>query len=630
MLNSRTLLANNIISYSKNEDVLLKLLGLLKIRAYSYDYALFNHAAKEEQLIIMKKQLKQELLTEMLMLDEPELQHIWQYLSVKSERKIKYKAVNYYIEYTWNIFVKSTINLFKYFFASVVKVKYFFAKLLWSIKLLMFDDVLSYAEKAYSKHSVLFETAIKNYKLFRFKYSYKELIKKNCSDPEILYQFFKLIKNESNVNNSERYELLLAAECALLETEQKIPYRDIGIYLVKRVGNNLNNLLDNFKNMSEKSSNNIEYKDKFSDYENKIKTVKVIITKFVKLIAEKEFILQEFKITEDKTAIEAMEAMYNLILNYKRKLYTFILKTDMWSLGKNIQATEIFDINYINNQFNKIPNYNQLILNNDVLTCSINNENQNKGILKLFAKTESADVNRIMINCEKIAYDVDVERTIRKLEIIKSKEISSNIKDIINVYKRMCFTYSKNIIELDCLALQVEQLLADPKTLGRFSQLVSSLEEKKILLKSKLQEIIDNKKDVLLRIGIYLCKYLHLEIYLNNKQAKLNCEIVGEKIQQFIKQQYPKISEEELIDLQKLIKLEYEGYISDIDSCVKEPLKFFQILEEFKFETEELKKQVIIQANLLINNFHKNVITKDNLLTDLHIKSTVTPSLLQS
>lgn len=442
-------------------------------------------------------------------------------------------------------------------------------------------------EKKYSKYSNLFDEVSKYHK--SFNRHYRELVESNCSDRQILQRFFKLIENDSEIINSKKmyYVLFVRAEKALLGDSKIITQEGIGAELAARVGKNFTNLLDTLKVIKKDEELNA---DEILEKEEQIRTLKQIIEKLVENIKNKELLLEKCKLKESKLEI------YNQILNYKRKLYSFVLRADAWSNGETLSNAKVFDVKYIEKQFDKLPKADSL--RDDGAAIELTEKTQNKGILKLFHKSSDTPQNAQL---NKLINEYSFNETIGNVIDEKSQEILAGLKTIIRMLKKIDRIRSKLTNTKDSLT-RIDGELRDMLGFQPTREYIN-MKLRLNSLQVELDEIQGYKDDVLLRIGSFLCKALYIKkVYPVWADGGPLPKDLSVKTLDFVKEIYPTIDNLNLDKLKKGVSDEYRSYVKNIhrDNSAEvlaylkdlkfEMLDFIEDVKETKESLEHLQK----------------------------------------
>ena len=443
------------------------------------------------------------------------------------------------------------------------------------------ETSLTSEEKEFSKYSKLFNmAAFQQYK--SFNKHYRELVKNNFTEKQILKNFFKLIENDSEVDSKKNNFLLFQqAEKELLGS--KITAENMSEILSKRVEENLNKVLKAYLVISDKTGD--ELNDLKQKSENKIAVVKIIIKNLVDKIKEKELKLEKFRLENKSEENKIKYEIYQSISQYKKKVYSFILRTDAWATGETLHQDKVFDIDYIKKQFDKFPNkdFNE---EGNLVDYNFDEQIKRKGVLKLF-KDNSKDLEK----------DSEDQKNIKICKQEKNKEyLLNNISESIKSYNCLSSFQSGKSSEIK----QLKKLIISPGIQQSAEILKIKNELSKLIGKSsEIGTVINNLKE---RIILLLCDYCKMEDISENVEHKI--EKIIEKINEFIQHLSPTLMKN-IHNNNYLKKIATRSIASDTstpqivkDSIKDNDVEYFNTLERLKFFASQLKDE----ANTFVNS----------------------------
>jgi hypothetical protein len=433
-------------------------------------------------------------------------------------------------------------------------------------------------EKKYSKYSKLFNMA-SDLKYKSFNKHYRELIKNNFTEHQILQKFFKLINDNSEVISKKNCFLLFKqAEKELLGG--KITADGRSEILSKRVEENLNKVLKVYSVISLDNANDLQKKS------NQIKIVKYITDKLVNQISKKELELEQFKLENKSEENKIKNALYQEILKHKKKLYSFILRTDAWSIGETLYQVKVFDLDYIHKQFDKFPA--QEINNEKLLNYNFEDQIKHKGVLNLFEN-----------NNDNLKNDLEYQKNIKICKKEKIKQyLLDNIANSIKSYNYLNADYSAKISEIDNLGSAINDPYSEtcaPQVTAEILRIQGNLSKLKGD-KSRIAVCVNDFKE---RIISLLCDYYNMEEIADN--AEHNEDETIKKIHEFIKHLSPTIMSKNLDD-DDVIKLLGQSKDRLDQSINKNDIEYFNTLEKLKFFADKLNDE----ANTIVNSLKLN------------------------
>ena len=474
------------------------------------------------------------------------------------------------------------------------------------------ETSLSSEEKELSKYSKLFNMAAdQQYK--SFNKHYRELVKNNSTEKQILKNFLKLIENDSEVDSKKNHFLLFQqAEKKLLGG--KITAENMSEILSKRVEENLNKVLEVYLVISDKIED--ELNDLTTESEKKITAVKIIIKNLVEKIIKKESELEKFRLENKSEENKIKYELYQSILKYKKKLYSFILRTDAWAMGETLHQDKVFDVDYIKKQFDKFPNKDKDANDEGKLAnYNFDEEIKHKGVLKLF-EDDSCNLKK----------DIEYQENIKicKKENIK-KYLLDNIASSIKSYNYLSSIHSSKISENK--SLQAILRKAESQSLAPQVQLqILETANKYSKLTGEIAKIAVNIDDFKERIISFLCDYYKMEDIAENIEHERGN--IQEKINEFIQNLSPtillqKIQAQNIQGNTYLTDILNEKFQTNIPQIVNNSIKdndviYFNTLEKLKFFASKLNDE----ANTFVNS-----LKLDNKPNNIRTQSFSRPSI---
>ncbi len=444
------------------------------------------------------------------------------------------------------------------------------------------ETSLTSEEKELSKYSKLFNMAASQpYK--SFNKHYRELVKNNSTEKQILKNFFKLIENDSEVDSKKNHFLLFQqAEKELLGG--KITAEKMSKILPKRVEENLNKVLKVYLVISDKTED--ELNDLTTESEKKIAAVKIIIKNLVKKIIEKESELEKFRLENKSEENKIKYELYQSISKYKKKLYSFILRTDAWAVGETLHKDKVFDIDYIKKQFDKFPNKDK-DTNDEGKLANYNFEEEIKlkGVLKLFED-----------NSDNLKKDIEYQENIKICKKEKIKEyLLNNIAASIKSFNYLSGVQSGKSYEIESLSSIWRQIPYLRTISPQAQSKILETADKYSKLTGETQEILVNMNDFKYRIISLLCDYYKMENISESVEDEE--DEIKQKIKEFIQHLSPTIMYENLDDI---IERKFSADTPQIveDNIKENDVKYFNTLEKLKFFASKLNDE----ANTFVNS----------------------------